>query len=159
MRILACLLLAGLAGCASEGESGGNDARSAEAPARIQTATPVGLYEAGPATARSQICLLDEGDDYRFGLVLRGADSLSCSGAGSATVSGDRLLFTMAGDQPCTLEARVVGARLELVAPAPASCAYYCAPGVALAGTFDKVGGERSDALRARDLVGDTLCG
>jgi len=122
----------------------------------VQTATLTGLYESGP----SRLCIVEAAGAARFGLVVRrGADS-GCSGAGVAARRGDRLRLTMAGEAACAIDARLDGAALTFPARVPPGCAYYCAPDAGLAGAaFAKTGGAEADALRARDLVGDPLCG
>ena len=65
----------------------------------------------------------------------------------------------MNGESACAIEARLEGRRLTFPASLPRGCAYYCSPGGGT-GTppFEKVGGTRADALRARDLAGGPLC-
>jgi hypothetical protein len=127
----------------------------------VQTATLTGLYE-GPAAAggRSQMCMVDRGTgDTRFGIVLRGPGSESCSGDGSAVRQGNVLRLTMAGDEACTIEARIEAGRIAFPPTTPPGCAYYCSRGARFAGAgFDKTGGTAQDAMRAEDLVGDRLC-
>jgi len=126
----------------------------------VQTATLTGLYEGGAAGSRSQICMIDRGTgDTRFGIVLRGPGSESCSGNGSAVRQGNVLRLTMTGDEACTIEARIEGARISIPAATAPGCAYYCSRGARFAGAgFDKTGGTAQDAMRAEDLVGDRLC-
>lgn len=127
----------------------------------VQTATLTGLYE-GPAGAggRSQICMVDRGaGSTRFGIVLRGPGSESCSGDGGAVRQGNILRLNMAGDEACTIEARIEGGRIAFPATTAPGCAYYCSRGARFAGaSFDKTGGSAEDAMRAEDLVGDRLC-
>jgi hypothetical protein len=125
----------------------------------VQTATLTGLYESGGARP-SQVCIVEQSGGARFGLVTREADRPGCSGAGTAVRAGDRLRLTMAGESACAIEARIQAGAVTFPAALPRGCAYYCAPGAPLAGlAFAKIGGTREDALRARDLVGDPLCG
>ena len=130
--------------------------------AAVQTATLTGLYE-GPSGAEqpNQLCIVDQGaGDARFGLVVWGEGERSCSGDGEAVRQGDVLRLDMAGDEECRIEGRLAGTRVTLPATLPEGCAYYCSAGARLAAaTFDKVGGTAQDAARARDLVGDPLCG
>jgi hypothetical protein len=138
-----------------------NAATPAETPASAapQTANLTGLYETGAAPRRSQMCMIERGGSARFGLVLWGAGNDSCSGDGTAVRQGDVLRLTMAGDSPCTIDARIEGTRVVFPASAPAGCAYYCGQGARLASvTLDKTGGGEPDALRAEDLAGDRLC-
>jgi hypothetical protein len=146
---------------AAPGMTTTNAAQGPDAPAQAapQTATLTGLYEAGTAPRRSQMCMIERAGSARFGLVLRGAGDDSCSGNGTAIRQGSALRLTMTGDSPCTIDARIEGTRVTFPASAPAGCAYYCGQSARLAGaTFDKTGGADADALRAEDLAGDRLC-
>ena len=151
-----------VAGCGT-GDPANDSARGDEAAkAAVQTATLTGLYEGrSGAEQPNQLCILDQSTgDARFGLVVWGGGERSCSGGGAAVRQGDVLRFDMAGDEECRIEARIEGTRVTLPASLPEGCSYYCAAGARLAGaTFDKVGGTAEDAVRARDLVGDPLCG
>ncbi|MDQ4086779.1 MAG: hypothetical protein M3177_02000 [Pseudomonadota bacterium] len=157
MRSLLLLPLL-LAGCGTGAV--GNRADEAVATA-VQTATLTGLYEGGGGSQRSQLCIVEHATgDSRFGLVHRGAGDASCSGAGSAVRQDSVLRLTMEGDEPCVVEAAIEGGRVTFPAAAAPGCAYYCGAGANLAGAvFEKVGGTSQDAARARDLVGDPLCG
>ncbi|HYJ28926.1 MAG TPA: hypothetical protein VEW25_01120 [Allosphingosinicella sp.] len=139
-----------------------SDAPAASAPATppVQTASLTGLYEGGTAGRRNQMCVIERaGREARFGLVVWGAGSEGCSGAGAAVRQGDALRLAMSGDEACTIEARVEGTRVTFPATLPAGCSYYCSRGARFAGaSFDKTGGTADDALRAEDLVGDRLC-
>jgi hypothetical protein len=169
--ILLCLALLG--GCGAVGDrsprdrAAGNESAAADAEAgeeaaesAVQTATLTGRYEGGTGAERSQLCIIDRGTgNSRFGLVLR-TGAGTCSGAGRALRQDRRLTLDMAGDQACRIDATIDGRRVAFPAGDPAGCAYYCAPGAALTNaTFDKVGGSAEDAMQARDLVGDPLCG
>ena len=163
-RLIALCLL--LAGCGTGTGVGDNTAAPAAegdraVKAAVQTASLTGLYEGGAAEPRSQLCILDRGSgDSRFGLVVWGRSQASCSGAGSAVRRGNVLRLTMEGDEPCLVEAALEGSRVTFPASLPAGCAYYCGAGASIAGAaFEKVGGTAADAARARDLVGDPLCG
>lgn len=172
MRPLPLLLLALLllGACRAQDGVGNNAAGPAagtppegppgESPAEVQTATLTGLYESGTGPQRSRMCAIEEGGRARFGLVVWTGAAESCSGNGTALRQGGVLRLTMAGDEACTIDARIEGMRVAFPASLPAGCAYYCSPGGRLAGTsFDKTGGTEADARRAEDLVGDRLCG
>ena len=157
MRSALSLLLLPLAACGT-GDPG-NQAADRPVAAAVQTANLTGLYETPAGAAGSQMCILDRGTGQaRFGLVLR--DGPSCGGAGVAVRTGDTLSLEMAGDEPCTIVAAIRDRRVAFPDSLPAGCAYYCAPGASLAGLgLAKVGGTAEDAMRARDPVGDPLCG
>jgi hypothetical protein len=135
-------------------------ATSATPAQAVQTATLTGLYESGAPGHRSQMCVIEGGaQGTRFGIVHWGAGSESCSGDGTIARQGDVLRLTMAGDEPCTIEARIEGGRVSFPPTLPAGCAYYCSRGARFAGaSFDKTGGTAQDAMRAEDLAGDRLC-
>ena len=162
MKRLLCLGLVLLAaGCGRAGDrEAGETVEPVETPAPlVQTTTITGLYESGPEAQRSQLCIVEDGTGVaRFGLVLRTAGG-NCSGAGTAERREAVLRLAMAGDSACPIEAATAGARVDFPRSLPSGCAYYCAPGAAMTGArFDKTGGTRDDAMRARDLVGDPLC-
>jgi len=149
-------------GANSTGASGSTSGTPAAptSPAPVQTASLTGLYESGPAERRNQICVIERpAREARFGIVVWGAGSEGCSGAGTAVRQGNSLRLTMSGDEACTIAARIDGTRVAFSADLPPGCAYYCSRGARLAGAaFDKTGGTAEDALRAQDLVGDRLC-
>jgi hypothetical protein len=152
-----------LTGC---GQSAGNGPiaapanQPASAPAGpVQTRTLTGLYETAGARP-GQICIVEQGRSARFGLVTWQGERSGCSGAGVALRSSGILHLTMDGESACLIEALIDGPRVTFPTTLPRGCSYYCAPGAPLAGVaFAKRGGTREDALRARDLVGDPLCG
>jgi len=154
------LLILPLAACGTGDEPGNNAAAGVPAKA-VQTSSLTGLYEGGEAPQRNQMCIVDRpSGGAGFGIVVWGPEQRSCSGSGVAVRHGNVLRLTMAGDEQCTIEARIEDRRVTLPQTVPEGCAYYCGSGARLAGaTFDKTGGEVGDAMRAVDLVGDTLCG
>ena len=127
-----------------------------------QTDTLTGLYESGAGPRHAQLCMVQrDGSPTGFGLVTWGTGDANCSGSGVAVRDGARLQLQLDGDQNCTLEARIEGGRVTMPGEVPEACQrYYCGPGARLTGVqFDKTGGTEADAARARDLVGDPLCG
>jgi len=83
-----------------------------------------------------------------------------CSGAGTAERSGDRLALDMTGDSACRIEARIAGGKVTLPDKVPDGCAYYCGAGARLEGvTLVQTGTSAADAVKAKDLAGDPLCG
>ena len=147
-------------GANSTGAAAASPEGPPRAPDSVQTATLTGLYESGPAGRRNQMCVTERAaGGARFGLVVWGAGSEGCSGSGSAVRQGETLRLTMAGDEACTIDARIQGTQVTFPAALPAGCAYYCSRGARFAGTtLDKTGGTAEDAMRAQDLVGDRLC-
>ena len=143
------------------GGGGGNETAPRAPRAAVQTAELTGLYDGrGTGSDGSRICMVSEGSGLtHFGLVIETPDG-SCSGAGQAVRSGDRLRLTMAGDEQCVIEAQVRGTRVTFPSSVAPGCTYYCAPGSTLAGRlFEKTGGAAEDAMRATDLAGSPLCG
>lgn len=157
-----------LAGCSPEFGAGtdpanqtrGDSAPDAPAPVPATGSSLVGLYEGGPATARDQICMVERDGETRFGLVLWGANGHSCSGSGTARREGQgRVILEMAGDSPCTVEARFEGGSLDLAVDQQEGCAYYCGARARLNGAeLVRTGAAEADAMRAKDLVGEPLC-
>jgi hypothetical protein len=148
-----------LAGCTASEESAPSGAVGGGA---VQTATLTGLYESGDGARRNQLCMVErDGGAASFGFVTWSAGTSNCSGSGPATRDGDRIMLRLDGDESCTLEARIDGRRVTMPSAIPDACKrYYCGAGAELTGvTFDKVGGEAADALKATDLAGDRLCG
>ena len=163
--LIALLILGGCSG--GEGQDDGNavapadGSKTAEAPTRPgEISTLMGLYEGDGAPRANQLCIVENaGEAPRFGLVVWGANLHSCSGSGTAEREGDRLRLKMAGDETCTIDARISGAGIVLPDSVPDGCAYYCGAEARLTGArFDQVGTGRGDAAKAKDLVGDPLC-
>ncbi len=159
-----------LAACSRDGADSGGGNASAPAGQTVSEGrsspsgaitTLTGLYEGGGgAGPRDQMCMVDpQGETARFGLVVWGAEQHSCSGSGTATRSGERLQLKMAGDETCTIDARISGAEIVLPDTLPDGCAYYCGARARMNGArFTQAGTGRDDAIEAKDLVGDPLC-
>jgi hypothetical protein len=166
MKHMKKLLLAFLlvAGCRGEPQEGNQTAAPKESPpARAEPARIGdlgGLYEGG-GDPKHQMCVVrGKGGEQRFGLVVWGGNMHSCSGSGTITRSGDTVRLAMAGDSSCTLEARISGTTIRLPQEVPQGCAYYCGARARLGGAeLTQTGTTRDDALKAKDIVGDPLCG
>jgi len=166
--LIAFAILTGCSG-GDEQQAGGNASAPAQgsSPARPRApgaalTTLTGLYEGGDVDPRNQMCIIDgDGeDDARFGLVVWGANMHSCSGVGSVSREGGTLKLTMTGDSACTIEARIEGDTIILPASVPEGCAYYCGARAKLGSArLTQNGATRDDALKAKDLVGEPLCG
>ena len=154
---LALLLLAG---CGSQEKEGGNQASAPEGGLAIPaSASLTGLYEGGKAGQPDQLCMIEEDDKVRFGLVVWGANDHSCLGAGEAVREGDRLHLTMAGDSTCRFDARIEGGSIVLPADVPEGCSYYCGARARFAArTLTRKGADEASARKATDLAGDPLC-
>lgn len=162
MRTLAAFSLSLIAAACGTGGAGNETEAPDARKAGVQTAELTGLYEgAGEGERRDRICVIDRGTGIaRFGIVTWAEAGVNCSGEGEAVREGEALRLTMAGDEECTIEARIENGTVTLPPAIPEGCAYYCGPGATLAGkAFEKTGGTAEDAMRATDLVGDPLCG
>jgi hypothetical protein len=146
----------------ASGSQGGPPAagRSPVEPDKAGDDKLAGLYEGGQGPRRSQICMVDKGSGTQFGLLVWGDALRSCSGAGQAVRHGERLSLKMAGDETCTIDARISGGTITLPASVPPACSYYCGEGARMAGaSFARTGSSEADALKAKDIAGDALCG
>lgn len=152
-----------LAACSPSGEPAGQSEAQDDAAAPgagAAAAGLTGLYESGAKGRPDQLCMIDEAKGARFGLVVWGAGLNSCSGTGTAERKGEGLRLRMTGDETCAIDARLEGGTVILPASIPEGCAYYCGSGASLANArFTRSGSSLADAARARDLVGDPLCG
>jgi hypothetical protein len=120
--------------------------------------TLVGLYQGDGAPAH-QMCVVERGGDYSFGLVVWGGNNHSCSGSGKISRDGESVRLAMEGDSPCTLTGAIAGKTIRLSEHQPAGCAYYCGARARLGGAvLAQRGSTLADALKARDLVGEPLC-
>jgi hypothetical protein len=128
-------------------------------PGRIGTLA--GLYEGGTGASKHQMCVVEgSGGSQRFGLVVWGANMHSCAGSGAVTRQGDVLKLAMAGDSACTIEAAISGQTVKLPQQVPEGCSYYCGAQAKLGGVeLTQVGTGKADAMKAKDLVGEPLCG
>ena len=105
---------------------------------------------------RDRLCLLPDGDTYRAGLIVYGTGNTNCSLTGTAVLDGLTLAITPSGDPACTVTAAMTNGAARFGA-LPASCVYYCAPGVDPAGrSFHKIDG--ADPGEATDYAGERLC-
>jgi hypothetical protein len=154
------IVLVFVAGCGapSQPQASGTANESAPEPA-TEGGNLTGLYQSGAGTRPSQMCVLEKGGKAQFGITLWGPNLRACSGAGTAALSGDRLTLKMTGDSACTLDATLKDGVVTLPASVPSTCAYYCGAGTSFAGaTLTRRGGTRADALKAKDVAGESLC-
>jgi len=158
----ALLLLFLLGGCGRDDPAAEADNRSAPAEgpaAAVADGRLTGLYEGGAAAQKNQLCIVEEGGEARFGLVVWGANLHSCSGAGRAVRAGERLTLRMTGDETCAIEATLEAGTVALPRALPTGCAYYCGARASLAGaSFTRTGTTEADAHKATDIAGDRLC-
>jgi hypothetical protein len=161
------ILLLLLAGCGRGDPSADNraepDSRSPAADSRLPAAAKAtgltGLYEGGGGEQRNQLCIVEKGKEARFGLLVWGGNLHSCSGAGEAARSGERLTLKMAGDSTCSIGATLKAGTVTLPATLPDGCAYYCGARATFAGaSFTRAGATEAEARKATDIAGDPLC-
>jgi hypothetical protein len=164
------IVLALVAGCGASGQSQGGGNRGGGNPQGggvADNAAPVaagdgltGLYQSGGGARPSQMCILDKGGKAQFGVTIWGANLRACSGAGTASLAGDRLTLRMAGDSACALDATLKNGIVAFPDTMPAGCAYYCGAGASFAGaSLTRRGSTRADAMKAKDVAGEALCG
>jgi hypothetical protein len=167
-----CLfLLLLVAACGTPGQPDGNQTQPAaksgpEATPLETRAAPAapagltGLYEGARTAQTDQLCMIGGADQGRFGTIVWGSAEHSCLGAGRAVRRGDKLILTMSGDSACEIDARIAGDTIEFPAAVSPGCSYYCGARAGFAGAkFTRKGFAKADALKAKDLVGDPLCG
>jgi hypothetical protein len=164
-KSLALLLLLAACNRSDAPADEGNAAAPAAAPPAERPPAPAaearltGLYEGGAGERKNQMCIVEKGGEAQFGLLVWGGNLHSCSGAGRAVRSGDRLTLSMTGDETCAFEATMTGGTITLPATLPAGCAYYCGARASLAGaTFARTGTTEADTRKATDIAGDPLC-
>jgi hypothetical protein len=163
--LAAALILMSACSSQTEPQAPPEGAKQGSEPAMRETSGDlknlIGLYEGPPGAQVNQLCVVEgKGGAERFGLVTWGGNLHSCSGTGTITRNGDTVRLAMTGDSACAIEAKISGTRIALPETVPEGCAYYCGARARLSGaSFDQKGTTRADALRAKDLVGDPLCG
>lgn len=164
------LILLLLGGCADDDKPANRQAQADGTPAAPASpagggaapalTTLVGLYEGGDRNRPHRMCVVDEGGENRFGLVIWGANDHSCSGAGTVTREGGTLRLAMTGDSACTIAATISGRTVTLPTRLPAGCSYYCGARAAMTGaSLSQTGTTEAEAGKAQDLVGEPLCG
>jgi hypothetical protein len=120
------LILLLLAACGRDDPEAGNRAAPAgpaapaanggsrPEPAKASATRLAGLYEGGSGAQKNQMCVVEKGKEAQFGLLVWGGNLSSCSGAGRAVRSGERLTLTMTGDETCTIDATVRDGKVAL---------------------------------------------
>ncbi len=162
------LILLVLAACGRDDPSADNGAApapggTAASKSKSEPSSPAGagtrlagLYEGGSGAQKNQMCIVEKDGESQFGLLVWGGNQHSCSGAGRAVRTGDRLTLTMTGDETCTIEATFRDGAVTLPAKLPLGCAYYCGARASLGGaSFTRSG---PDVRKATDIAGDPLC-
>jgi len=157
--LMALILVAGCGAGSDQGNEAGPSGTGGQRGSVQITGLP-GLYEGGPAIRPNQMCMIEKAGEASFALVVWGENMHSCSGSGKAVREGDTLRLSMAGDETCAMEAKISGATLTLPETLPQGCSYYCGARAKLGGaSFTKKSSSVEDAMKAKDLVGEPLCG
>lgn len=161
-QVLLALML--VAGCGAGSDQAGSDRAGGASGSGKDGAVAItgltGLYEGGAPIRPNQMCVIERGGEASFALVVWGANMHSCAGSGQAVREGGTLRLTMAGDESCAIEARIEGSTLTLPVALPKGCNYYCGAQAKLSeATFTKKSAALEDAMKAKDLVGEPLCG
>jgi hypothetical protein len=120
---------------------------------------------AGPSLAtgsfagegRDRLCIAGEGQNLRAGFIAYGDGDANCSASGSLTQADGQWTLVPRGESAngCRVGLTIANGTAS-IAPAGADCAYYCGPGVDLAGKSFDLG--KPAAAPATDLAGDPLC-
>ena len=158
--LMALVLVAGCGAGSDQANESGGKGKGGRGGGSVQITELAGLYEGGAPLRPNQMCMVEKGGEASFALVVWGTGMNSCSGSGRAVREGDTLRLSMAGDESCTIEAKISGANATLPDALPQSCAYYCGAQAKLGGaSFTKKSSKVEDAMKAKDLVGEPLCG
>jgi len=164
MRIIAIILLLGLVGC----QKGNPDNESAGADSLFPTSAfhprgglikLTGLYESGKAPNLNRLCIVGGRLSGHFAMVVWSGSARSCSGSGTVARRLGGLRFAMTGDSSCAFRARIHGRTIVFPTRLPAGCAYYCGDRASAAGArLTRTDATRDGAMKAKDLVGESLC-
>lgn len=123
-------------------------ARDANLVADAATTPPIGLFERRHAAGSDSLCLIPDGDAYRFAITASFGTTLSCEGGGAARHDGNRLSFDFDGAE-CAFVADYDGNAVRLPGTVPAGCSALCGPRASLSGVaVDRVGWDEADARR-----------
>jgi hypothetical protein len=170
------IVLALVTGCGASDQSGngsGADGNGAGVQAQSGMSTPAsgssgqsgstaltGLYEGPAGEHTNQLCIIEKGSTAQFGITVWGPNMRNCSGAGEVQREGGRLLLRMTGDSSCAVEVKRQGTSLTLTGTPPPGCDYYCGKPTRFEGaSFTRKGATAADAMKAKDMVGERLCG
>jgi hypothetical protein len=103
---------------------------------------------------RDRLCIAGEPGKYRAGLIAYGDGDVNCSASGRLEKTEAGWALVPRGEGDCRIPLSIDG-NIVRIGEVPAACAYYCGPGVAIAGKSYN----RSDmGGQAVDLAGDPLC-
>ena len=125
-------------------ESAARDANLVADPA---TTLPTGLFERRHAAGSDSLCFIPDGDArYRFTLVARFGETLTCEGSGAARHEGSRLDLAFTGGD-CVIAASYDGNAVRLPGTIPSVCSNFCGPRASMSGVaVERVGWTEADA-------------
>jgi len=107
-------------------------------------------------TGRDRLCIANDAQGQRAGLIVYGAGDSNCSASGRLEPGAKNIGWTLAphGERDCRLALTSAGDSYTIGAVS-AACEYYCGPGA-------RFGGQRFDREAAispvTDFAGDPLC-
>ena len=94
------------------------------------------------------------GTSARARVIAYGEGDVNCSASGRIEIRGDQLALVPRGEGDCRIPL-TIGGNTVRIGELPAACAYYCGPGVTMAGKSYN----RADmGAAAVDVAGDPLC-
>lgn len=137
--VLGALLVAG---CdrAPGGTPGASSSNPLESAARergiVETATvpPTGVFERRHDLGRDAMCIVPDGDAYRFALTAGYGPGLSCEAEGTLTVDDGQWTMRFAGAGDCIATVREEEDEVRLPGTLPESCAALCPSKASLSG-------------------------
>lgn len=158
--ISAALLLAGCGG--AEAPRTAPDAAGLEAAAKARglIVDPADAPLTGLFTRENdRLCVVEQGDAARIGIVSDYGDGLACAARGIARRRGDTLAVELGAAGDCSFTAQFDGERVVLPARLPAGCARFCAPRASLSAlSVERLSSSESEAAALRDARGRLLC-
>lgn len=121
-------------------------------------ATPLtGLFERRHVAGSDSLCFIPDGGSgrYRFALIARFGETLTCEGRGTARHEDDRIALDF-GKGGCAFTASYDGNAVRVPGSVPDGCSAYCGPRASMSGvTVERIGWTREDARRQCDRAQD----
>ena len=94
-----------------------------------------GRFETRSDLGTDKFCAIDEGGNYRFGMLAVFGPESKCEGTGTAEPNGDHVKITFAGKDSCTFDAEFDGVVLRFPGKIGKGCASYCSARASMSGT------------------------
>ena len=115
---------------------------------------PKGRSGSFSGAGRDRLCIADEAQDQRAGLVIYGAGDGNCSASGRLERGAAGWILVPRGEGNCRISLLTTGDGYS-VGKVTAACDYYCGPGA----SFEGQRFEREATIGiVTDLAGDPLC-